>query len=159
MLFDLHAMNKQQIKLVTEFAPSLPPAAIEKSQIQQVFVNLVMNAIQAMSSGGTLTVRTSKTRLVRSGHDEGSRSSDQFFLGDTVVLIEIEDTGPGVPEENLAKIFDPFFTTKPTGIGTGLGLPVSKKIIELHGGTIHIGNRPGGGARVAVMLRAGKAQP
>ena len=55
---------------------------------EQVFVNLVMNAIQAMGNGGTLTVRTSKTRLVRSGHDEGSRSSNQFFLGDTVVLID-----------------------------------------------------------------------
>ena len=114
-----------------------------------------MNAIHAMSDGGTLTVRTSQTRIVQSTHTEGSRTSNQFFLGDTVALVEIEDTGPGITQENLAKIFDPFFTTKPTGVGTGLGLPVTKKIVELHGGTIEITNRRDStGVRVALMLRA-----
>ena len=74
-----------------------------------------------------------------------------------MVVAEIEDSGPGIPQENLAKIFDPFFTTKPTGVGTGLGLPVSKKIIELHSGAIDITNRPEGGVRVTIMLRAEKA--
>jgi len=152
-----HELNKQKIELVTQFAPDLPRVSIEKHQIQQVFVNLFMNAVHAMSGGGTLMVRTSKMRTVRSSHTEGTRSSAQFYLGDTVVLAEIEDTGPGIPPENLEKIFDPFFTTKPTGIGTGLGLSVSKKIIELHGGTIEIMNRTEGGVRVAVMLRAEKS--
>jgi PAS domain S-box-containing protein len=152
-----HELNKQQIELVMQLEPSLPRVAIEKNQIQQVFVNLLMNAIHAMSQGGTLTVRTSKTRLIRSRHDEGSRTSNQIFIGDTVVMTEIEDTGPGISTANLAKLFDPFFTTKPTGVGTGLGLPVSKKIVELHGGSIEISNRAEGGVRVAVMLRAEKA--
>jgi PAS domain S-box-containing protein len=151
-----HEMNKQQIKLVTQFAPGLPRVAIEKNQIQQVFVNLLMNAIHAMEGGGTLTLRTSKTQLIRSQHGEGSRSSNQIFLGDVVVVTEIEDTGRGISPENLTKIFDPFFTTKPTGVGTGLGLSVSKKIVELHGGSMEIGNRAEGGVRVAVMLRAEK---
>ncbi|HTD65016.1 MAG TPA: PAS domain S-box protein [Candidatus Limnocylindria bacterium] len=151
-----HQLNKQQIELITDFAPALPHVSIEKNQIQQVLVNLLMNSIHAMSSGGKLTVRTSKKRLTRSLHEEGSRSSTQFFLGDSVVTVEIEDTGPGIPQENLAKIFDPFFTTKPTGVGTGLGLPVSKKIVELHGGAIEIINRVEGGVRVTVMLRADK---
>ena len=73
------------------------------------------------------------------------------------MVTEIEDTGAGIPEGNLAKIFDPFFTTKPTGVGTGLGLPVSKKIIELHGGMIDISNRAEGGVRVTIMLRAEKS--
>ena len=149
-----HQLNKQQIELITEFAPALPCVSVEKNQIQQVLVNLLMNAIHAMGSGGKLSVRTSKRRLTRSLHDEGSRSSSQFFLGDNVIMIEIEDTGPGIPRENLAKIFDPFFTTKPTGVGTGLGLPVSKKIIELHGGAIEINNRTEGGVLVTVLLRA-----
>jgi PAS domain S-box-containing protein len=149
-----HEMNQQQIELVTEFEPDLPRVAIEKNQIQQVFVNVFMNAIQALDRSGKLRVRTFKRRVVQSLHDEGSRSSNQFFLGDTAVIAEIEDSGPGIPEENLAKIFDPFFTTKPTGVGTGLGLPVSKKIIELHGGTIDITNRAEGGVRVTIMLRA-----
>ncbi len=158
LLLMRHELNKQKIGLVTQFAPALPRVSIEKNQIQQVFVNLFMNAIHAMSDGGTLTVRTSKTRIVRSTHEEGSRTSNQFFLGDTVVLVEIEDTGPGISQENLAKIFDPFFTTKPTGVGTGLGLPVTKKIVELHGGTIEITNRrERSGVRVAVMLRVEKS--
>ena len=151
-----HELKKQQIELVTEFAQELPLAAIERSQIQQVFVNVLMNAIQAMEKGGTLKVRTSKRRLVRSLHEEGSRTSNQLFLGDTAVVAEFEDSGPGISPQNLAKIFDPFFTTKPTGVGTGLGLPVSKKIIELHGGSIDITNRPEGGVRVAIALRAEK---
>ena len=149
-----HELNSQKIELVTEFDLGIPPVAIEKNQIQQVLVNVFMNAIQAMQKGGTLRVRTSQRRLVETRHEEGSRSSQQFFLGDSVVVTEIEDSGPGISQENLAKIFDPFFTTKPTGVGTGLGLPVSKKIIELHQGTIDIANLPNGGVRVTIMLRA-----
>ena len=152
-----HELTKQQIALITEFDPKLPRVAIEKNQIQQVLVNVFMNAVQAMGQGGQLKVRTSQHRLTQSLHDEGSRSSNQFFVGDTVVVSEIEDTGPGISREHLAKIFDPFFTTKPTGVGTGLGLPVSKKIIELHGGAIDITNRPEGGVRVTIMLRADKS--
>jgi signal transduction histidine kinase len=70
------------------------------------------------------------------------------------VVIEVEDTGTGIPEENLAKIYDPFFTTKPTGVGTGLGLPVSKKIIELHGGSLDVRNVKGGGVRVTILLKS-----
>ena len=120
-------------------------------------MNVLVNAAQAMTQGGTLTVRTSKQRLNQSRHDEGSRTSNQLFVGDLAVVTEIDDTGPGIPEENLAKIFDPFFTTKPTGIGTGLGLPVTKKIIEMHGGAIDISNRPEGGVRVTIMLKAEKS--
>jgi signal transduction histidine kinase len=101
-----------------------------------------------------VTISTSREKLTRSMHSEGSRTSNQFFVGDTVVVVAFDDTGPGIPEENLAKIFDPFFTTKPTGVGTGLGLPVSKKIVELHGGTIEVSNRRDGGARVMIILPA-----
>jgi PAS domain S-box-containing protein len=147
-----HEFNQQQIELTTDFGPNLPRVAIEKNQIQQVFVNVFMNALQALTAGGKLHVRTRQQKITKPLHDEGSRTSIQLFVGDTVVVAEIEDNGPGIPRENLAKIFDPFFTTKPTGVGTGLGLPVSKKIIELHGGMIDITNRPEGGVRVTIML-------
>jgi signal transduction histidine kinase len=149
-----HELNKQRIELITEFAPNLPPVSIEKNQIQQVFVNIFMNAIHAMAGGGTLKVTTSRQRVARSLHDEGSRTSRQIFAGADVVVTEIEDNGSGIPRENLEQIFDPFFTTKPTGVGTGLGLPVSKKIVELHGGSIEVSNRKEGGVRVAIILRA-----
>jgi len=71
-----------------------------------------------------------------------------------VVILEVQDTGTGIPEDLLPRIFDPFFTTKPTGVGTGLGLSVVKKIIDLHGGAIDIRNAPAGGAMVTLLLRA-----
>ena len=106
--------------------------------------------------GGTITVRTYAKEVTETSHFEGSRSGDRMWVGDKVVVAEVEDTGTGIPQEYLVKIFDPFFTTKPTGVGTGLGLPVSKKIIELHGGTLTINNVPGSGVRVSVILKAGK---
>jgi len=151
-----HRFAQQKIDLVTRLAADLPEVAVEKTQIQQVFVNILMNVLHALETGGALTISTSCQRLKHSMHTEGSRSSAQFFLGDQVVVTTFEDNGPGIPTENLAKIFDPFFTTKATGQGTGLGLPVSKKIVELHGGTIEVSNRPEGGAKVTIILRAEK---
>jgi two-component system sensor histidine kinase HupT/HoxJ len=69
------------------------------------------------------------------------------------VLIEIQDSGPGLPPDHLAKVFDPFFTTKPTGKGTGLGLAVSRTIVGIHGGAIWLQNAPAGGAIATVVLR------
>jgi PAS domain S-box-containing protein len=153
-----HALNQNQIVLVKKWSDGLPPVRVDKNQVQQVFVNIFVNAIQAMPKGGTLTVRTFTKQLTETSHFEGSRRAADFWVGDTAVCAEVEDTGTGIPEENLAKIYDPFFTTKPTGIGTGLGLPVSKKIIELHGGSIDIKNVKNGGVRVTIMLKANKTQ-
>ena len=152
-----HELGKKNIQLLKEFAEGLPKVAVDRIQIQQVFVNIFVNAVHAMPGGGTLTVRTGTRQMASTTLSEGSRSADRIWVGDTAVMAEVEDTGQGIPEENLARIFDPFFTTKPTGVGTGLGLPVSKKIIELHGGTIEIKNKVGGGGvRVTVLLKPAK---
>ncbi len=149
-----HELSKKSIEVVREFGEVLPKVAVDKTQIQQVFVNIFVNAIHAMPEGGTLTVRTYAKQMTETTHSEGSRKSDHLWLGETAVVAEVEDSGSGIPQELLAKIFDPFFTTKPTGVGTGLGLPVTKKIIELHGGTIDIKNKSqGGGVRVTILLR------
>ena len=126
-------------------------------------MNLMMNSIHAMPKGGTLTVRTYVRQFngggPPQGHGEPDKLADRLRVGDTVVVAEVDDTGTGIPENQLPKVFDPFFTTKPTGKGTGLGLTVTNKIIELHGGVIDIRNRKEGGVRVEVMLKAQRREP
>jgi signal transduction histidine kinase len=102
--------------------------------MKQVFLNIVNNAVYAMSSGGSLTVRTSAT--------------------DGTIQVEFTDTGSGISPENLSRIFDPFFTTKPAVSGTGLGLSVSLGIVQSHGGTIEVRSQPGKGATFAIKLPA-----
>src|SRR6185369_16827962 len=152
-----HEMSNSQIALHRCLASDLPPVRVDKNKLKQAFVNLLTNAVHAMPEGGAITVRTYARQLQPGeiGHDAGSRLADRFRAGETVVVAEIEDTGVGIPLDKLGKVFDPFFTTKPTGKGTGLGLTVTKKIIELHGGMIEIANRSeGSGAIVTVMLKA-----
>jgi signal transduction histidine kinase len=143
------------IDLVRDFATDIPRVFMDRNKIKQVLVNVLTNAIHAMPNGGTLTVRT-YARQFQAGElnaDAGSRLADHFRPGETVVVTEVTDTGTGISEEKLAKIFDPFFTTKPTGKGTGLGLTVTKKIVELHGGTIALRNRPEGGVAVTITFK------
>jgi signal transduction histidine kinase len=101
-------------------------------QMKQVFLNLVLNAIEAMYGGGTLRVKT--------GYDEAS----------STIEIVIADTGKGIDKELLDKLFHPFFTTKPKG--TGLGLAISKRLVEENGGTISVQSAPGSGTTFIIKL-------
>jgi signal transduction histidine kinase len=118
-----HEFTKHSIALEKNLAGGLPQVGLDPGKVKQVFINMFMNAIQAMGSDGSLSVKTFRLPSNESA------------------VVQIEDTGSGIPEDKLDKLFEPFFTTKPVGSGTGLGLSVSKNIIELHGGTIKIGNR------------------
>jgi PAS domain S-box-containing protein len=148
-----YEVNAARIHAVRDLAASLPPVRMDGTRIEQVLINLFLNAIQAMPQGGTLTVRT-RAEIWADGQPRGERASGQIAPGDLTVVAEVEDTGVGIPEQNLTKIFDPFFTTKPVGSGTGLGLSVAKQIIDLHGGIIDIKNAADGGVRVTVILKA-----
>jgi PAS domain S-box-containing protein len=150
-----HSLNEGGINLVKELPSGLPPVWLDRNKIKQVFVNLLTNAIHATPPGGIMTVRTGARQLAphEVDHDAGSRLADRFRAGETVVTAEVTDTGGGIPEDKLAEIFDPFFTTKPTGKGTGLGLTVTKKIVELHGGSLEIRNREEGGVVVNIMFK------
>jgi signal transduction histidine kinase len=129
---------RHRIDVIRQFGEALPALPLDKNKMEQVLVNIFMNAIQAMPQGGTLTVRTFATQAGPGGSP--------------TLTVEIDDTGPGIPEAHLTKVFDAFFTTKPVGQGTGLGLSVTRQIVQLHGGTIELRNRAEGGARVTIVL-------
>jgi C4-dicarboxylate-specific signal transduction histidine kinase len=134
-----HEQRLANVSLIDALAAGLPNVFADPHQLQQVILNLVINAEQAMVSShgrGTLVVRT--------WHDAEH----------DVVLLEIADDGPGVPEEVLPKIFDPFFTTKAVGKGTGLGLTVAYAIIQDHGGRIVAESNAGQGAVFRIELPA-----
>ncbi|HAB15861.1 MAG TPA: hypothetical protein DCE44_05360 [Verrucomicrobiales bacterium] len=116
-----------------------------------------MNAIGAMPKGGQLTIRTRREQWPSSNFP-ADHLPGQFATGDELVVAEVDDTGTGIPEEYLRRVFDPFFTTKPVGVGTGLGLSVARRIIDLHGGSITIRNRSQGGVRVTLILKVNSTQ-
>ena len=119
-------VRQKEVDLVVEPAP-LPRIWCNPGQINQVLLNLLMNAIQAVEPGATIVVRTRSP--ARSGE----------------VQYEVADDGPGIPEAIRGKIFDPFFTTKPQGVGTGLGLWITYNIVEEHGGRIDLDTATGPG--------------
>jgi signal transduction histidine kinase len=141
-----------RITLVRELSASLPPCRFDRGKLEQVFINLFINAIQAMSQGGTLTVRT-RAGLPAKDWTLPEPLARAWKAGEPAVMVEIRDTGPGIPEKNLRRVFDPFFTTKPVGVGTGLGLSIVKRIVDLHEGAIDLRNAPGGGVLVTLVLR------
>jgi two-component system, NtrC family, sensor kinase len=127
-----HEINKKEIRMETRFE-SLPPVPCQPAKVNQVFLNLLSNAIQACAVGGVVEART------------------RFETGKGVV-IEIEDNGSGIKLEHLPRLFEPFFTTKPVGQGTGLGLAVSFGIVREHGGTIEVESEVGRGSTFRVRL-------
>jgi two-component system, NtrC family, sensor kinase len=129
-----HQSRFAESRFVTELDPALPSLAVNEGQLRQVFIGLASNALEAMEGRGALTVRS---RLHRGE-----------------VEVEVEDEGPGIPEEILSRIFDPFFTTKPPGQGTGLGLAIAQGIVTDHGGRIEITTRSGKGSLFRVVLPA-----
>lgn len=143
---------KSKVTVENHFEPELPAVPLDAQRMEQVFLNLLLNALQAMANGGVITI---KTKVERVGDEEPWREDvlRRFRLGEKVVVVTIHDQGNGVDESVLPRVFDPFFTTKPPGVGTGLGLSMAKKIVELHGGAIDLRNASAGGAIAAVVLR------
>ena len=154
LLLVKHALDEQHITVVRLLGTDLPKLKLDHQKIQQAFLNIFMNAIDAMPQGGVLTVKTYADQLSSVGGHVGYRANDRFKLGQRVVVAEVDDTGIGIPKELCTKIFDPFFTTKPAGQGTGLGLAVTQNIVDLHGGTIDIRNRDDNGVRVTITMQA-----
>jgi signal transduction histidine kinase len=133
--------NRGHVRVVTHYDPVTPPVLADVNQLKQVIINIVINAVQAMPQGGTLTVSTAMLR------DDGRE----------MVSLALADTGCGMTADQVGRIFDPFFTTKTPGQaagGTGLGLSVSYGIVENHGGRILVDSEPGKGSCFTILLPA-----
>ncbi|UCC48791.1 MAG: HAMP domain-containing protein, partial [Gemmatimonadota bacterium] len=135
----LRLLQKQafffNVKLVKDFAPGLPAVVGDKSQLEQVFMNIIVNAVQAMEEKGTLTVVTR-------------------FTEDEFVEVSISDTGCGIPADRVDHIFDPFYSTKMGGEGTGLGLSIAYGIVTRHQGSISVESEVGKGSTFIIRLPA-----
>jgi PAS domain S-box-containing protein len=125
-------MRKRRIEVVEDLDPDLPQVWAREAGMRGTCMNLAINAVQAMGTGGTLTVQTRR--------------------GPERITLSIADTGPGIEPRHLERIWDPFFTTKPVGQGTGLGLSITSRIVARHGGQITVDSAPGRGARFIVEI-------
>ncbi len=132
LVLTTHLFAPNRIVLETVLGHGLPSVMVDRYMIEQVLMNLVLNAVQAMKEGGTLTIQT--------------------VVVEGVCLVEVRDTGSGIPPAVLPRIFDPFFTTKSEGEGTGLGLSVSLGIVERHGGRIVVDSEVGKGTTFTLYL-------
>jgi len=124
----------ERIQIVEKIAPDLPQIEADPAQLPNVFANLIDNAADAMLEGGTLTI-------------EAALSQDRQS-----VVVQVTDTGCGIPPENIKEVFSPFFTTKPLGQGTGLGLSIAYGIVKVHHGMIQVKSQIGEGTTFIVTL-------
>ena len=131
----LEMVEHQNIKIIQKYAPNLPQIQADASKLHQVFLNLTLNAKDAMPQGGELTISTDA-------------------ISEDDIQITFADTGKGIPKENINKVFEPFFTTKNTGKGAGLGLFISRKIIEAHSGAIEVESQERQGTTFRIILPA-----
>jgi len=175
-----HQMSLQSVEIQRRLAPQLPRVKGNENQLQQVFMNIILNAYHAMPEGGGFTISTRAVSAARPaagrlpsvespepvqhlasnpqslpvrGTQAGGIGNPQW------VEVRFSDTGCGIPQENLSRIFDPFFTTMPVGVGTGLGLSIAYSIVRQHGGTIGVESEVGKGSVFTVRLPALSAVP
>ena len=163
----------KEVEVRTDLSTQDPIINGDRHQLRQIFVNILLNAAQAMEGRGALEVATESRFLTRAdGMVPRRRAADRaggeyaamknilpgvrsLKEGDGVAAITVTDSGPGIPPDAFERIFDPFFTTKGTGEGTGLGLSIAYGIVEAHGGRLLAGNSDGGGAMFTILLPTG----
>ncbi len=148
-----HRINQNNIKIRRKYAEESMKVEADKGMLQQVFVNLLNNAIDAMPNGGEIGINVKNKKAMHIAERIGYRDSDYFKIGEIMTVIEIEDTGKGITDDELPKVFEPFFTTKDVDKGTGLGLSLAHLIIDRHRGTIGVESTVNQGTKFTIKLQ------
>ena len=148
-------IQKNSVNVKREYENELLEVAGDYNMMEQVFLNLVNNAVDSMKNDKEkrLTIRAYKQLVSEVGYKTGYRRADYFSIGDEMIIVEISDTGKGIPEEILPKIFEPFFTTKAKNEGTGLGLSIAHMIMDRLYGTIDVESRENQGTTFFIKLQ------
>jgi signal transduction histidine kinase len=148
-------IQKNGVSMQRKYDNKLLEVAGDYNMLQQVFFNLINNAVDAMKDRKEkiLTVRAYKQLVTEVGYRTGYRRADFFGIGDEMIVVEISDTGKGIPEDALPKIFEPFFTTKSANEGTGLGLSIAHMIMDRLSGTIDVESRENQGTTFFIKLQ------
>lgn len=154
LLLVKHELTRSNTRVAVSISEDLPHVFLDLSKFEQVVINLVINAVHAMSEQPRpeILIRARTEDLSEVVKNQGARKYEVFRSGDHVVILEIIDNGCGIDSSDASRLFDPFFTTKATGVGTGLGLSVARKIVQLHGGELHVNDRSDGTGAVAKLI-------
>ncbi|MEA1866598.1 MAG: ATP-binding protein [Thermodesulfobacteriota bacterium] len=150
-----YSKNLKNIKICRNYPKEPVKSKADKNMFQQIIINLLDNAVDAMQEEGEIKINVFHRSASKLGNRVGKRGDDYFKIGDKIAVIEIEDTGEGIPEDLLPKIFEPFFTTKEAKKGTGLGLSLAHLIIDRHKGSIEVESEINKGTKFIINLQLG----
>jgi len=149
-----HEFLRSRISVITKIEKNIPDVKIDRNRIEQVLINLILNSVHSMPDGGDLTLNIISRQHSEDLKDISKLSRKAFQAGEEIVVLTVEDSGFGIPENKIDQVFEPFFTTRRADGGVGLGLSVSKNIMDIHEGGIFIENQPNGGARATLIFKA-----
>lgn len=148
-----YQVDKNNVKVAREYEKDLPKLLLDINRIEQVIVNILLNAIASMSKNGRILIKIYSSFILDDKKAVPYLDKDKFIAGEKIVIVEIDDIGKGIPHNALNRIFDPFYTSKRGIGGVGLGLSVSKNIIENHGGAIVIENKKDAGVSAKLIFK------
>ena len=148
-----YEIGKKAIDVSRKYKKDIPELLIDENRIEQVLVNIFLNAIHAMNKGGNLGIKTYFINMSKDVEEIPNIIKNRCRIGQKVVFIEVNDSGCGIPENKLDKIFDPFYTSRRSVGGVGLGLSISQSIIESHEGLIVIQNKKNEGVTVKIIFK------